>query len=64
MNEKTSESPKSPCEIKVVRDDTNQVTGVEVVCETPEDRSTLVAAIEAHEIVVKTRPEDKNQDGD
>jgi len=43
------------CEIRLLKDDDGQVTGVEVVCETPEARSAMATAINDHELVVKAR---------
>lgn len=43
------------CEIRLLKDDDGQVTGVEVVCETPEARSAMATAINDNELVVKAR---------
>jgi len=43
------------CEIRMLRNDDGQVTGVEVVCETPEARAAMATAINDHELVVKAR---------
>jgi len=43
------------CEIRLLKDDDGQVTGVEVVCETPEARTAMATAINDNEVVVKAR---------
>jgi len=50
-----SEELVDACEIRLLKDDDGQVTGVEVVCETPEARAAMATAINDHELVVKAR---------
>jgi len=44
-----------PCKMRLVRDDDGQVTGIEAICDTPEDRSEMVVAAGEFEIVFKAR---------
>jgi len=43
------------CEIRLLKDDDGEVTGIEVICETPEARSAMATAINDNELVVKAR---------
>jgi len=49
------------CEIRMLRNDGGQVTGVEVVCETPEARAAMATAMSDHEIMVKVRVREEGQ---
>jgi len=50
-----AQNQEDTCEIRLIKGDDGQVTGVEVVCETPEIRAAMTTAITDNEIVVKAR---------
>jgi len=49
------------CEILLTRNDDGQVTGVEVICDTPEARAAMASAINEHDLVVKARAREAGQ---
>jgi len=53
------EEKVSPCKISLVRNDGGQPIGIEVICDTPEARSEMTAAINEFEILVKARAKEE-----